>query len=66
MINKINNLIYYINDKDSIFHKKLIAIAGRLSDPFHSMEIDLKELMSIVDPELADKDIKIPEVKIEL
>jgi len=66
MISKINNLIHYINDKDSIFHKKLVAIAGKLSDPFYSMEIDLKELKSITDPDLADKDIKIPEVKIEL
>lgn len=66
MINKINNLINFIDDKDSLFRKRLVAIAKKLSEPFYSIEIDLTELRSMVKPELADKDIKIPEVKIDL
>lgn len=66
MISKINNLINFVNDKESIFHKKLVAIAKRLSEPFYSIELDLDEFRSMVKPELADKDIKIPEVKIEI
>jgi hypothetical protein len=66
MIKKINNLIKYIDDKNSIFHKRLVAIATKLSEPIEAIEIDLLELKSMVDPDLADKDIGIEEVKIEL
>ena len=66
MISKINNLINFIDDKDSPFRKRLIVIAKKLSEPFYSIDLDLTELRSMVKPELADKDIKIPEVKIDL
>jgi len=66
MISKINNLINFINDKDSPFHERLVAIARKLSEPFYSIDLDLTELRSMVKPELADKDINIPEVKIDL
>lgn len=66
MIKKINNLIRYIDDENSIFHKRLVAIAERLSEPFFSIEVDLDELKSMVDPEFADKKIKIDKVEIKI
>ena len=44
----------------------MVAIATKLSEPIEAIEIDLLELKSMVDPDLADKDIVIEEVKIEL
>jgi hypothetical protein len=66
MLDKINNLINYIDNEDSVFHKKLIVIAKRLSDPIHHIEIDVKTLRSMVKPELADTDIEIPRVEIPI
>lgn len=66
MIKEIDKLINYINNENSFFHKKLASIKARLSEPFYSIELDLNELRSMVKPELADKDVKIPKVEIDL
>ena len=66
MIKKINNLIKYIDDENSIFHKKLVSIASRLSKPCISIKINLEEMKSMIDPDLVpDDDIRIPLIKID-
>ena len=65
MIRKINNLIKYIDDKNSIFHQKLTAIAAKLSEPIKVIEIDLVELASMVDPRLAKDEIGLDKIIID-
>jgi hypothetical protein len=67
MIEKIEKLLESI-DENSLYHKGLVSIAKkvRLGKKLNFIKINLKELESMTNPDLADKDISIGKVEVDI
>jgi len=68
MLDKLNRLINSIDQTNDEVLRKLSAISDKamLSKPIKFIVIDKRELESMTNPDLADKDVSISHIEIDL
>lgn len=66
MLYKINKLINDTKDESSEIYKKLVAIAGKLTDQRDHLLVDIREMESLVDPEKVDIKDNVGKMELDL
>jgi len=66
MLYKINKLINDTKDESSEIYKKLVAIAGKLTDRRDYFLVDIREMESLVDPEKVDIKDNVGKMELDL